>query len=418
MGLMVLVCWVTVSAAGQTTRRAGTSPTYAFVNGNWFDGKTFKKRTFFSVDGVLISGRPGHIDSTIDLTGRFIVPPFGEAHNHNVEWYGEDRFVRLRDKYLKDGIYYVKNPCNVPRLVAPLRDRINIPGSIDVVFANGGITAPGGHPVEMAKRNIERKIWVDADAEGGFYYTVENPGEFDKKWEALKKTNPDFIKTFLLYSEEYDKRASDSAYFGWKGLDPSVLKVIVEKIHRDGYRVSTHVETSMDFHQALVAGVDEINHMPGFRVQPGYAFDTYKITEADARMAARNKVVVVTTMGSAINAVVDQTDSLSVRYKEMIDYNFNILAKYHVSLAIGTDFYSQNSRYEMENIAALHLFSNLTLLKMWCETTAFAIFPHRKIGYLKDGYAANFLVLDGNPLEDLKNTGRIVIRVKEGVIIR
>jgi hypothetical protein len=50
--------------------------------------------------------------------------------------------------------------------------------------------------------------------------------------------------------------------------------------------------------------------------------------------------------------------------------------------------------------ARIQAFDNLTLLKMWCETTAFTIFPKRKIGYLKDGYEANFLVLTGNPLLD------------------
>jgi len=415
--LMAMICLGMVSASGQATGKAHAGPAYAFVNGNWFDGTSFVKRVFYSEDGVLESARPGRIDSVIDLGGKYVVPPFGEAHNHNVEWYGEERFVRLRDKYLKDGIYYVKNPANVPRFVAPLKDKVNIPTSIDVVFSNGGITAPGGHPVEMARRNIERKIWVDADAEGGFYYAIEKPADFDKMWPVLKETNPDFIKTFLLYSEEYDKRARDTAYFGWKGLDPLLLKIIVEKIHRDGYRVSTHVETSIDFHNALVAGVDEINHMPGFRANAGYGFEKYKITEADAQAAAKTKTVVVTTMGTAINSVLGKTDSVSAGYMEMIVYNFNVLKKYGVTLAIGTDYYSQNSRYEIENVSKLNLFSNLDLLKMWCETTALTIFPHRKIGYLKDGYEANFLVLDGNPLEDLNNTARIAMRVKSGVLL-
>ena len=58
----------------------------------------------------------------------------------------------------------------------------------------------------------------------------------------------------------------DAKYFGWKGLDPSLLKVIVQKAHAAGLRVSTHVESATDFHNALMAGVDEINHTPGFRV--------------------------------------------------------------------------------------------------------------------------------------------------------
>ena len=414
---------------GQEPARGHAGRTYSFVNGIWFNGHEFKKGVFYSEDGVLRRAKPAHIDSVIDLAGNYVVPPFGEAHNHNVEWYGEERFDKLRDKYLKDGIYYVKNPDDVPRLVAPLKDKIDIPGSIDVSFANGGFTAPGGHPVEMAQRNIDRKIWIEADAEGGFYYTIKNEDDFDRKWEAFKKTKPDFVKTFLLYSEEFFRRANDTAYFGWKGLDPFLLMAMVGKIHRDGYRVSTHVETSRDFHYALMARVDEINHMPGFRAnasqpreqagdsRPGYRFAEYRIWEADAHRAAKQGTVVVTTMGSIINSVLDKTDSVSLGLKEMIIHNFNVLKRYGVRLAIGTDFYSQNSRYEIENIARLNIFSNLELLKMWCEATARTIFPHRKIGHLKDGYEASFLVLEGDPLEDFNNTGRIIMRVKSGVIL-
>jgi len=195
--------------------------------------------------------------------------------------------------------------------------------------------------------------------------------------------------------------------------------MMVKKIHKDGYRVSTHVETVADFHNALVAGVDEINHMPGFRTVLGYGFDKYKIPEADAQLAARNKTVVVTTIGSAIDHIFRtiNTVTASLENKEMVIHNFNVLKKNKVLLAIGSDEYRENSRYEIENIARLNIFDNVSLLKMWCETTARTIFPKRKIGYLKDGYEANFLVLDGNPIKDFKNTGRINMRIKSGMIL-
>jgi imidazolonepropionase-like amidohydrolase len=54
---------------------------------------------------------------------------------------------------------------------------------------------------------------------------------------------------------------------------------------------------------------------------------------------------------------------------------------------------------------------------MWCETTSEAIFPGRKIGRLKDGYEANFLVLAGDPLKDFANTGKIEMRFKQGELL-
>lgn len=127
--------------------QAGTqgSKNYKFINGNWFNGKKFEKKTFYSVGGVFSKKEPKRIDETVNLEDAYVVPPFGEAHNHNVESkYTLNEFVK---RYLSDGIFYVKNPNSIPGFTRQIQDKINKPDSIDVVFANGGLTATGGHPV-------------------------------------------------------------------------------------------------------------------------------------------------------------------------------------------------------------------------------------------------------------------------------
>jgi hypothetical protein len=58
---------------------------YFFVNGQWFDGNGFTRETWYAVEGKLTQTRPAGPIEIIDLAGFYIVPPFGEAHNHNVE---------------------------------------------------------------------------------------------------------------------------------------------------------------------------------------------------------------------------------------------------------------------------------------------------------------------------------------------
>src|ERR1051326_4684030 len=77
---------------------------YEFANGNWFDGQKFVPRTFYSVDGVLRSKRPARIDRVFDLSGKYVVPPFGEAHNHNLDWSSDQQFARINKMYLDAGI--------------------------------------------------------------------------------------------------------------------------------------------------------------------------------------------------------------------------------------------------------------------------------------------------------------------------
>jgi imidazolonepropionase-like amidohydrolase len=196
----------------------------------------------------------------------------------------------------------------------------------------------------------------------------------------------------------------------------------VRRAHRAGLRVTTHVETATDFHHALIAGVDEIAHTPGFRPENGdwakYDAARFKISESDARLAARRRVAVVTTLVSAIDhALQKKAGEPFDEIRNLLIQNLQLLKGHGVRLAIGSDSYRQNSLPEALNLSKLEVFDERALLKMWCENTAATIFPQRKIGRLTEGYEASFLVLDGNPLEDFTNVQRISRRFKQGQLL-
>ncbi len=100
---------------------------YELTHGRWFDGNTFTARTVYVDRGVFVARRPAHVDSTIDLAGKFIVPPYGEAHNHNIEG-SPPATIK---KYLDAGIFYVKDPCSFPEASVEAVGKLNIPTSID-----------------------------------------------------------------------------------------------------------------------------------------------------------------------------------------------------------------------------------------------------------------------------------------------
>ncbi len=412
--------FVGLTLVKKATGQQPLSQAYELINGRWFDGQNFRRRKLYSVGGILTSRKPARMASVVDLKDRHVIPPFGEAHNHNVEWNSEEAFALTRRAYLEAGIFYVKNPNNLPRARAPLFGKINIPASIDVVFANGGLTATGGHPLGVVRRNLASGGMTEADGDGGFYFSINDLADLDSKWERILSGKPDFIKTYLQYSEEYQKRKADEAYIDWKALNPALLPEIVRRAHRARLRVSTHVETATDFHNALVAGVDEINHMPGFRPEKNdwtkYRDSSrYKISEADARLAARKHVVVVTTLASTINHVLQKKEGEPYdALRALLFHNLQILKRHNVSIAIGSDSYRQTSLVEALNLHKLGVFDNRTLLKMWCEATAATIFPKRKIGQLKEGYEASFLILGGDPLQDFTNVQKIEMRFKQG----
>ena len=396
------------------TCNAQSERVIAFTNGLWFNGSIFEARIGYSVGVSLTFHRPAHIDETIDLQGGFVVPPFGEAHNHNVE--SLNKIDDLVARYLQHGIFYVKNPNSLARDRLVLAPKLNQPQSIDVVFSNGSFTGSGGHPVEIPERVIKRGLWTQADAEGGFYFTVDNKDDLEKKWPLLLATKPDFIKTYLLYSEVYAKRKNDDKYLYWRGLDPSLLPLIVKRAHAAGLRVSTHIESAADFHNALIAGVDEINHMPGFRSFADldqHLPAEFEISEADAEIAAKRGVFVVTTLRNrqANETLQHQQDSHNSK-------NLLMLLKHHVKVALGSDSYRDDTLSEALYLHSLGVLDNTTLLNMWCTTTAETIFPKRQIGLLKEGYEASFLVLQGNPIQEFDSVTRIKLRVKQGQVLK
>jgi cyclophilin family peptidyl-prolyl cis-trans isomerase len=403
---------------------AGAPPRYELRNGYWFNGYGFDAGTRYTVYGSVTKRQPVPVDSVIDLQGGYVVPAFGEAHNHNAV----SSDTGIAHRYLRAGIYYVKNPNSFSEDRVAAKGKFNTPSSIDVIFSNGGLTGPGGHPYDLVRRNIARGVWKSDAGEGRFHHTIATRADLEAKWPAIIAGEPDFIKTYLLFSDEYAKRLADSTTIGWRGLDPTLLPLIVQRAHDANRRVSTHVETGADFRNALAAGVDEINHLPGFRPEgnalSGYAkLDRYRITADDARDARRRGVVVVTTVSEVLeiadNAITQSTADAGIarRAREMIVGNLRLLRDAGVNVVIGSDRYNTTSAAEAFGLRGTGVYTDTTLLRMWSMATPRAIFPSRKIGALDSGFEASFLVLAGNPFADFENVRRIRMRFKEGVLL-
>lgn len=414
----LLICGA--AAGSESGNPVAKLKTYAFENAKWFDGTGFRSSALYSVEGTLTFDRPVAVDETVDLRGRFIVPPFAEAHNHNVE--PRPDIVNVIRRYLDDGIFYVKIPANPPRAKAALAALVNKRESIDVVFSNGGLTSSDGHPVALAKRNLERSGRSEDWAEGRFYFAIDRVEDVALKWPLVLASNPDFIKVLLQYSEEYERRHGNPLFHDWTALNPTIVPLIVERAHAAGLRVSCHIETATDFHNALVAGVDEINHTPGLRPDrndwKNVEIDRYKISKADATLAARRGTVVVTTFATAIARIAKATEGEAFReWRELLIWNLEVLKEANVALAVGSDRYSETAVAEAMALDSLDVFSKAELLRMWCDTSARTIFPTRKIGALREGHEASFLVLNGNPISDFSSIRNIEHRFKQGEFI-
>lgn len=417
--VVVVLLFVLVGGNCASQRvKLSDQPVVAYENGRWFTGSAFEPRTMYVANGVFVA-QPTHIDSVVDLAGGYVVPPFAEAHNHNVEPSGRiDELIQL---YLSAGVFYVQNPNNLARARLALGTRINQPRGLDVAFGNGGFTGPGGHPTQIAQRNIERGTWGPEDGEGAFFQTVSDRSSLEAAWPVLLQTQPDFVKVFLLYSDEYASRLADSATIGWRGIDPALLPEIVRRAKAAGLRVVAHVETAVDFHVAVSGGVDQVAHLPGFRGNQAAMLpdpSPYLIRAEDASLAASQGTVVVTTIAGLARYADERADTALRRAADRLNAaNLSMLKQHRVSIAIGSDEYGDTSVGEALYLYEIGAFDAGELLRIWTETTARTIFPARQLGRLQPGYEASFLSLARDPLVDFSTLRLIKLRVKQGELL-
>lgn len=402
-----------VSGASFVSVAQPTGKTYLFRNGNWFNGNEFEKKEMHVRNGVFV--RPGKSDSVIDLGGMYVIPPFAEAHTHLLEGIGniEERI----NNYLHDGVFYVKNPNNVLEWTKTIFEKINIPSSLDASFANAGITGPGGHPESIYEDRVRLHMkGMGRDVERGWfkdkaYHVAGSAEELEQIWPVIMAGKPGFIKIYLS-NTGYINKAGEKVLR--TGLDPAIAALVVSKAHGAGLRVTAHVETAADFREALKIKVDEINHTPGFYLASAQDVNNYMLTAADAKLAAANGVYVVTALLS--RDLLDDA-SLLPEAKKVQAANLLLLYQNGVKLAIGSD-HAMSPVEEIKALNELGIFDKKATLKLWCESTPATIFPKRKLGFLKAGYEASFLVLHGNPLLDWNSTQKIVLRIKQGTFIK
>ena len=407
--------------------KANQTLTYEFRNGRWFDGRTFTKRTYYSVEGSLTTKRPLRIDEVIDLTGGFVVPPFGDAHCHHFDSsFNIDRQIEM---YLHDGVFYAAVQTDVRSGAMEVSDKVNRPASVDVSYAHGALTSSFGHGVEVYEglalfrrpgaTNAEemRKLRVSHLRENDAYYIIDTPDDLMRKWPIILSGYPDFIKIYLLTSEDFEKNSKRANTVGDRGLDPKLVPMIVSRAHKSGLRVSAHVDTVTDYRIALRANVDQMAHLPGYYIGSTDNPQKYRLTGSDARETARRRVSVIIAPVAYDMFIPgnSQYDCEATKRTDVVRvHNLRLLRQRKVRIAFGSDRYGNTPVDDVLYLQRLGVLSNLEMLKVWCEATPLLVFPSRRIGHLKEGYEASFLVLDGNPLEDFNKVKAIRFRFKQG----
>ncbi|EPE0461775.1 hypothetical protein [Pseudomonas aeruginosa] len=383
-------------------------------HGLWYQQGQFVAQTWYEVDGKLTRNKPAQIRQTLDLNGGYVVPPFAEAHNHNLQnpWLVQN----FHQRYLQDGVLYGLMMCgNHGNDQATKQALAQLPMSIDSVGAC--ISSSDGHPLRLAVKAAPGQPDLQpAQVYDSAYIVMDTPADIAKKWPLFKDTKARWVKIILVHSEQPQRR-TDKQLFGLNGLAPEVVRPLVSFLHQQGLKVTAHVESAADFALAVEAGVDLIAHLPGYQWWQGYAPALYRLSDASIAMAAQKQIAVIATAGISAVFYQKEQDKLPAVQALQRD-NLQRLKQAGVQVLVGSDRFDANVLAEVNYLQQMGVYSNAELLQLLVSDTPRFLFPGRAIGALAEGHEANLLVLHDNPLKNWQALSDIQLRMWQGKVIQ
>jgi imidazolonepropionase-like amidohydrolase len=376
---------------------------------------------------IVAAGKQGAVsipkDATVqDLSGKTIMPALIDLHGHlglsnngadsAAGHYTEENVVKQLDKYRSYGVETVASFGQDEDLIFSIRDDQRA-GKI------------GGARLYTAGRGFLEYTGKSNPAD--HRYRPQNPEEARANIRELATHHPDYVKMWV----------DDGLGRGTK-IKPEVYRAIIDEAHKQHIRVFAHEYYLGDAKALLAAGLDGFAH--SIRDQP-------VDNELISAMKARNLFLIPTLVrDESLFAYADnvkwmddpffqagldpgalqivrspqtaeklRNDPDIAKYRaglEMAKKNLKTLSDAGVKIAFGTDsgiplrFPGYFEHRELQLMVEAGL-TPMQAIVAATSTNAEILGGAKQFGTLQAGRAAEFLVLDANPLDDIRNTEKL-----------
>ena len=243
--------------------------------------------------------------------------------------------------------------------------------------------------------------------------------EIDASLDLLKSQKADFVKSYLLNSEEYQTRRDDPKSYGNKGLNPVNFSYLVVAARQRGLKVAAHVETAHDLQIAALSGAAMAAHLPAYwDLKKGEDLRRRTLTPGDATIVAQSGMLLVATYAvagvryKAARKEGKLDEAMSARVLAVQAQNMRLLKEAGARFVAGTDGSGQIFD-EVEHLVSIGALTQDEALAVALGSGKH-LFPERRIGCFEEGCEADFLVLSADPSSDVSNLRKIVKRIKAG----
>jgi imidazolonepropionase-like amidohydrolase len=337
---------------------------------------------------------------TTDVAGRFVMPGMTETHAH-LSFADASPFAIGATPVEEATITAVKNAASM--LASGFTSAISFGSTykIDVALRDainaGRISGPrllaAGRDLGATASNV--------DAPGGLSQIEDGPWALRKAVREQRKLRVDVVKIFI------DGEAINPINPpGELSFTDEEVAAVVDEAHRRKLRVACHARSAAAVKQAVRAGVDYIGHA------------NYLDSEAVELLAQhRDRIFVGPAIAWEVQYVA-QCESLGISratvrkqgYEAEIDATITTVAKLRaagVRLVVGGDYgisIAPHGTYAKDLEYFVGLFGMSSAEALICATRngGLAFDPRGSVGTLAEGSVADLLVVDGDPMADVR----------------
>ncbi len=380
------------------------------------DGNAPSEDAAFLIENDRITrvGKKGEIQlpagaARVDLAGKTVMPALVDAHSHlgytdvkrNTTAAANYTRVNLVD-HLKRYAYYgiaATMSMGVDRGEIPYEVRAEVvPGAALFRTAGSGIALPDAGPGAEYRKDAAYGVTTEAEAR--------------KAVQELAAKKVDLVK---MWVDDRDGTV--------KKLPPPMYRAIIDEAHKHNLRVAAHIFDLEDAKELLRSGIDGFAHgvrdtdideefMTLIKQHP----NVFVIPNLPDRGLGEDEAWLMETVPAeevkrAKDALAKRTPAQIKQQADLFGVQARNLAKLNaagVTIAYGTDAgvsVGWPAHAELADMVAAGMTPAQVIVA--ATKTSAAVLGLDRLGGIAPGKSADFIVLDGNPLDDITNTRRI-----------
>jgi len=378
-----------------------------YKNFNLFDGETpqIQKQAWFIVDdesGKIVKlgfNTAPDAEKVVDLEGKYVMPGLINSHVHlmmnpitnklNYLSEAEVTFTALNNlkEALQAGVTYVRD-CGCAFDVDIKLHRLQEEGQL-----GGTEIVASGRPMSITGGHADFTEGLNGETTWG--HIVDSPDEMRHAVREEFKLGAKNIKVMATGGVMSATDKIDDTELSMAELD-----TVVEEAHNKHMTVAAHAEGSKGIHNAIVAGVDSIEH-------------GCLITDDDIELIKKTDIYLTPTVIATYSIPAYGEGKLpeymlekAKGFKELFYARMKVAIPAGVKLSFGTDAGTPFNKFsdipkELELLTDVGA-TNAEALLSATKNSSHLLGIDDDYGSIQEGKVADFLVLDADPLADVK----------------